>query len=47
MDHYMIRQELNPVTCKLDEKQINLRSILRIMEVLLNDLQVQNRHQIE
>ena len=25
MDHYMIRQELNPETCRLDEKHINLR----------------------
>ena len=25
MDHYMTRQELNPETCKLDEKHINLR----------------------
>ena len=28
----MIRQELNPVTCKLDRKQINLRRILKIHE---------------
>ena len=43
----LIRQELNPVTCKLDRKQINLRRILRIMEVLLNDLHDLNRHQKE
>ena len=30
---WVIRQELNPVTCKLDGKQINQRSILRIMDV--------------
>ena len=33
----VIRQELNPVTCRLDGKQINQRRILRIMEVLLSD----------
>ena len=38
-----IRQELNPVTCKLDGKQTNLRRILRIMEVLLSDHHVLNR----
>ena len=43
----VIRQELNPVTCKLDEKQNNLRRILRIMEVLLNVLHALNRHQKE
>ena len=47
MDHYMIRQELNPVTCKLDRKQRNLRRFLRIMEVLLNDLHDLNRLQKE
>ena len=41
----MIRQELNPVTCRLDGKQINLRCNLRIMKVLLNDFNVQDRHQ--
>ena len=43
----MIRQELNPETCKLDRKQMNLRRILRMTEVLLNDLHDQNRHQKE
>ena len=33
----MIRQELNPVTCRLGGKQINQRRFLRIMEVLLGD----------
>ena len=42
-----IHQELSAVTCKLDEKQINLGSTLRIMEVLANDLCDQNRRQIE
>ena len=42
MDHYMIRQELNPETCKLDGKQINLRCILWIMEVLLNESRWKN-----
>ena len=43
-----IHQELSPVTCKLDdEKQTNLRSTLRIMEVLPNDLCDQNQRQIE
>ena len=41
----VIRQELNPVTCKLDGKQLNSRCILCIMEVLLNDFNVQDRHQ--
>ena len=35
-----------PLTCKLDGKQINLRSI-RIIEVLQKDHRDQNRHQIE
>ena len=34
-------------TCKVDEKQINQRSTLRIMEVLQNDHRDQNRHQIK
>ena len=43
----MIQQELNPETCKLNVKHIKQRCILRIMEVLLNDHHVQNRHHIE
>ena len=27
----MIRQELNPVTCRLDEKQINLQRIAMLI----------------
>ena len=45
MDHYMIRQELNPETCRLDTKQRNLRCILRIIEVLLNDFHAHDLHQ--
>ena len=45
MDHYMIRQELNPETCRLDTKQRNERCILRTIDVLLNDFHVQERHQ--
>ena len=41
----MIRQELNPETCRLDTKQRNERCILRIIDVLLNDFHVQERHQ--
>ena len=41
-----IHQELSPLRCKLDGKQINLRSI-RIIEVLQKDHRDQNRHQIE
>ena len=29
MDHYMIRQELNPETCRLDEKQIKEKRQVR------------------
>ena len=45
MDHYMIRQELNPETCRLDMKQRKNRCTLRIMEVLLNGFHGQDRHQ--
>ena len=41
-----IHQELSPLTCKSDGKQINLRSI-RIIEVLQKYHRDQNRHQIE
>ena len=34
----MIRQELNPVTCKLDRKQINLRRSLRRYKWLIRPL---------
>ena len=40
-----IHQELSPLTCKIDGKQINLRSI-RIIEVLRKVYRDQNRHQI-
>ena len=40
-----IHQELSPLTCKIDGKQINLRSI-RIIEVLRKVHRDQNRHQI-
>ena len=43
----MIRQELNPETCRLDTKHTKKRCILRIMEVLVNDHHALNRHHKE
>ena len=41
----MIRPELNPETCRLVTKQRSKRRIQRKIEVHLNDLRVQIRHQ--